>query len=81
VTARPSVKGRAIGYRKRRENAVRSFDGPHTVRISRDGGGHLRPSGQLRHPTDHDAKGGSMRTTIATEDPERYGIRFGDYLV
>jgi HD-GYP domain-containing protein (c-di-GMP phosphodiesterase class II) len=50
------------------------------VRIIADALGNLSP-GALADLADRNADGVYLRTIIKTEDPQRYGIRIGDYFV
>jgi HD-GYP domain-containing protein (c-di-GMP phosphodiesterase class II) len=51
------------------------------VRIIADPLGNLSASGALADLADRNADGVYLRTIIKTEDPQRYGIRIGDYFV
>ncbi|HEY5219448.1 MAG TPA: HD-GYP domain-containing protein [Gemmatimonadaceae bacterium] len=51
------------------------------VRVISDAMGNLVHPGDLVDLADRDAKGNFSRTIIKTENPERYGIRVGDYFV
>jgi HD-GYP domain-containing protein (c-di-GMP phosphodiesterase class II) len=51
------------------------------VRIIADPLGNLSHSGALADLADRNADGVYLRTIIKTEDPQRYGIRIGDYFV
>jgi HD-GYP domain-containing protein (c-di-GMP phosphodiesterase class II) len=51
------------------------------VRIISDPHGNLRQPGDIADLTDRTPEGGFRRTIIKTENPERYGIRIGDYFV
>jgi len=51
------------------------------VRIISDAQGHVSHPGELHDLADRDADGVFLRTIIKTENPERYGIRVGDYFV
>jgi HD-GYP domain-containing protein (c-di-GMP phosphodiesterase class II) len=51
------------------------------VRIIADALGNLSHSGALADLADRNADGVYLRTIIKTEDPQRYGIRIGDYFV
>ena len=41
----------------------------------------LSAAGDLADLADRNAEGVFLRTIIKTEDPERYGVRVGDYFV
>jgi hypothetical protein len=43
--------------------------------------GNLVHPGDLHDLADKNAEGVYLRTIIKTENPERYGIRIGDYFV
>ena len=49
------------------------------VRVVADGQGNLQFPGSLVDLADRNAEGGFLRTIIKTENPDRYGIRVGDY--
>jgi HD-GYP domain-containing protein (c-di-GMP phosphodiesterase class II) len=49
------------------------------VRVVADGQGNLQFPGALVDLADRNAEGGFLRTIIKTENPDRYGIRVGDY--
>ena len=49
------------------------------VRIVADGQGNLQFPGALVDLADRNAEGAFLRTIIKTENPDRYGIRVGDY--
>jgi HD-GYP domain-containing protein (c-di-GMP phosphodiesterase class II) len=51
------------------------------VRIIADALGNLSHPGTLADLADRNADGVYVRTIIKTEDPQRYGIRIGDYFV
>lgn len=51
------------------------------VRIISDAMGNLMHPGDLVDLADRNADGVFVRTIIKTEDPERYGVRVGDYFV
>jgi HD-GYP domain-containing protein (c-di-GMP phosphodiesterase class II) len=51
------------------------------VRIISDAQGNLVQPGDLHDLADQNAAGVYLRTIIKTENPERYGIRIGDYFV
>src|SRR3954467_11735196 len=51
------------------------------VRIISDAQGNILHPGELVDLADRNADGGFLRTIIKTEDPERYGVRVGDYFV
>ncbi len=51
------------------------------VRVISDAMGNLVHPGELVDLADRDAEGTFLRTIIKTENPERYGIRVGDYFV
>jgi HD-GYP domain-containing protein (c-di-GMP phosphodiesterase class II) len=51
------------------------------VRIISDAQGHIAHPGELHDLADRNADGVFLRTIIKTENPERYGIRVGDYFV
>ncbi len=51
------------------------------VRIIADPMGNLSQAGALADLADRNADGVYLRTIIKTEDPQRYGIRIGDYFV
>ncbi len=51
------------------------------VRVISDPMGNLVHPGELVDLADRDAEGNFRRTIIKTENPERYGIRVGDYFV
>jgi HD-GYP domain-containing protein (c-di-GMP phosphodiesterase class II) len=51
------------------------------VRVISDSQGNLLHPGDLADLADRDATGVFRRTIIKTENPERYGIRIGDYFV
>ncbi len=51
------------------------------VRIISDAQGNLLHPGELVDLADRDAAGVFLRTIIKTENPERYGVRIGDYFV
>jgi len=51
------------------------------VRIISDAQGNVVHPGEVVDLADRNAEGGYFRTIIKTEDPERYGIRVGDYFV
>ena len=51
------------------------------VRVISDASGNLMHPGEIVDLADRDAEGIFRRTIIKTENPERYGIRVGDYFV
>jgi hypothetical protein len=51
------------------------------VRVISDAQGNLMHPGELHDLADRNAEGVFLRTIIKTENPERYGIRIGDYFV
>lgn len=51
------------------------------VRVIGDSMGNLVHPGEIIDLADRDADGNFRRTVIKTENPERYGIRVGDYFV
>ena len=51
------------------------------VRVIADAMGNLSHPGTLADLADRNAEGVYLRTIIKTEDPQRYGIRIGDYFV
>jgi HD-GYP domain-containing protein (c-di-GMP phosphodiesterase class II) len=51
------------------------------VRIISDRQGNLESPGTLTDMAEHDEHGVYKRTIIKTENPERYGIRVGDYFI
>jgi HD-GYP domain-containing protein (c-di-GMP phosphodiesterase class II) len=51
------------------------------VRIISDAQGNIVHPGELVDLADRNADGGFLRTIIKTEDPERYGVRVGDYFI
>jgi HD-GYP domain-containing protein (c-di-GMP phosphodiesterase class II) len=51
------------------------------VRIISDRQGNLESPGTLTDVAEHDEHGVYKRTIIKTENPERYGIRVGDYFI
>jgi HD-GYP domain-containing protein (c-di-GMP phosphodiesterase class II) len=51
------------------------------VRIIGDPLGNVLHPGELADLADRDPQGAYLRTIIKTENPERYGIRIGDYFV
>ena len=51
------------------------------VRVISDAMGNLIHPGELVDLADRDESGTFRRTIIKTENPERYGIRVGDYFV
>jgi HD-GYP domain-containing protein (c-di-GMP phosphodiesterase class II) len=51
------------------------------VRVISDAMGNLVNPGEIIDLADRDADGAFRRTIIKTENPERYGIRVGDYFV
>ncbi len=51
------------------------------VRVISDAMGNLVQPGEIIDLADRDAEGNFLRTIIKTENPERYGIRVGDYFV
>ena len=51
------------------------------VRIISDGHGNLLHPGDLYDLSEQTATGVFLRTIIKTENPERYGIRVGDYFI
>ncbi len=51
------------------------------VRVISDAMGNLVQPGEIIDLADRDADGNFRRTIIKTENPERYGIRVGDYFV
>jgi hypothetical protein len=51
------------------------------VRVISDEQGNLLHPGNLADLADQTAEGAFRRTIIKTENPERYGIRVGDYFV
>ena len=51
------------------------------VRIISDALGNVLHPGTLVDLAERNAEGGFARTIIKTEDPDRYGIRIGDYFV
>jgi HD-GYP domain-containing protein (c-di-GMP phosphodiesterase class II) len=51
------------------------------VRVISDASGNLQHPGALVDLADRNGEGGFLRTIIKTENPDRYGIRVGDYFV
>jgi hypothetical protein len=51
------------------------------VRLVSDDRGNLAYPGELFDLAGRNAEGAFARTIIKTADPERYGIRIGDYFV
>jgi HD-GYP domain-containing protein (c-di-GMP phosphodiesterase class II) len=51
------------------------------VRVISDSRGNLQHPGTLVDLAEQSAEGVYLRTIIKTEDPDRYGIRIGDYFV
>ncbi|HEU4990121.1 MAG TPA: HD-GYP domain-containing protein [Gemmatimonadaceae bacterium] len=51
------------------------------VRVISDPMGNLVHPGEIIDLADRDAEGNFRRTIIKTENPERYGIRVGDYFI
>ena len=51
------------------------------VRIISDEQGNLQHPGSLFDLAEQSAEGVFLRTIIKTENPERYGIRVGDYFI
>jgi hypothetical protein len=51
------------------------------VRVVSDPQGNILNPGTLIDMADRNAAGVFARTIIKTADPERYGIRIGDYFV
>ncbi len=51
------------------------------VRVISDAQGNLMHPGDLHDLADRSAEGVFLRTIIKTENPERYGIRIGDYFI
>ncbi|MGH7670283.1 MAG: HD-GYP domain-containing protein [Gemmatimonadaceae bacterium] len=51
------------------------------IRVISDAMGNLVQPGEIVDLADRDAEGSFRRTIIKTENPERYGIRVGDYFV
>lgn len=51
------------------------------VRVISDPQGNIVHPGEVVDLADRNGDGGYLRTIIKTEDPERYGIRVGDYFV
>ena len=51
------------------------------VRIVSDANGNVVHPGTIVDLADRDARGDFLRTIIKTENPDRYGIRVGDYFV
>jgi HD-GYP domain-containing protein (c-di-GMP phosphodiesterase class II) len=51
------------------------------VRVISDSLGNLQHPGTLADLAEQSADGNFLRTIIKTEDPDRYGIRIGDYFV
>jgi hypothetical protein len=51
------------------------------VRVISDSMGNLLHPGNLADLSEQNAEGAFLRTIIKTENPERYGIRPGDYFV
>jgi hypothetical protein len=51
------------------------------VRVISDSMGNLMHPGTLVDLGEQTADGGYLRTIIKTENPERYGIRVGEYFV
>jgi HD-GYP domain-containing protein (c-di-GMP phosphodiesterase class II) len=49
------------------------------IRVISDAQGNLEFPGALVDLADRNAEGGFLRTIIKTENPDRYGIRVGDY--
>ena len=60
-------------------NAVPEMLSRPIVRIISDEQGNLLHPGALRDLAEQSADGDYLRTIIKTENPERYGIRVGDY--
>jgi HD-GYP domain-containing protein (c-di-GMP phosphodiesterase class II) len=51
------------------------------IRVIADAQGNLQHPGALVDLADRNAEGGFLRTIIKTENPDRYGIRVGDYFI
>jgi len=51
------------------------------IRIIADAQGNLQHPGELADLADRNTEGGFLRTIIKTENPDRYGIRVGDYFI
>jgi len=51
------------------------------VRVISDEQGNLMQPGTLTDLAEQSAEGVFLRTIIKTENPERYGIRVGDYFI
>jgi hypothetical protein len=51
------------------------------IRVISDAQGNLQFPGAIVDLADRNADGGFLRTIIKTENPERYGIRVGDYFI
>jgi hypothetical protein len=51
------------------------------VRVITDQQGNIMHPGDLVDLAEQSAEGVYLRTIIKTEDPERYGVRVGDYFV
>jgi hypothetical protein len=53
---------------------------PNVLIVSDDLGNVVHP-GELADLAEQDALGGFRRTIIKTADPDRYGLRIGDYFL
>lgn len=62
-------------------NPIQDMPSRPIVRIIADALGNLSHPGSLADLADKNADGVYLRTIIKTEDPQRYGIRIGDYFV
>jgi HD-GYP domain-containing protein (c-di-GMP phosphodiesterase class II) len=62
-------------------NPVQEMLSRPIIRVISDPNGNLVSPGDLHDLADRDADGTFRRTIIKTENPERYGIRVGDYFV
>jgi HD-GYP domain-containing protein (c-di-GMP phosphodiesterase class II) len=62
-------------------NPIQDLPSRPIVRIIADALGNLSHPGSLADLADKNADGVYLRTIIKTEDPQRYGIRIGDYFV
>jgi HD-GYP domain-containing protein (c-di-GMP phosphodiesterase class II) len=62
-------------------NPIQDMLSRPVVRIIADAHGNLTHPGALADLADRNAEGVYLRTIIKTEDPQRYGIRIGDYFV
>jgi hypothetical protein len=62
-------------------NPVQEMLSRPIIRVISDPNGNLLSPGDLYDLADRDADGTFRRTIIKTENPERYGIRVGDYFV